>query len=242
MRQDSHYITKPNKESQLKHTEENELMTSSENSEVEIALLWELYKQCEKQFIEFNDIVPYKNNPMYVNSPKLVMLLQSTCIQIEQCQKLLIKIFLNIDSKGSFLTLIEHLNKKHMLSIQEVILYDNKEVLKPFADAVKRKTPEWWYGYNQAKHQFLKGRFFGTIGETLNALGALFILNRIAGIIKDVGASNVFDSHQWSRITPDDRKFSESIWKARNSSLRHSQIFFHPFVVSDSQIIPDLIK
>jgi len=216
-------------------------MASSEGYEQETLLMWELYRECERQFVEFNSLVPYKYNPRYVNSFRLLMLLQTTCTQIEQLLKLLSKAMLQDESDANFPVLFKRLNEKKMLAVQEVVLYDTKEILKPFNMMTSKNIPEWWHGNNQTKHHLINGLYMGTIGETLNALAALLVLNRIAEVIPKAGYWNVFDSDQWLRIDSDPDKLTEMIpYFAEYYGKRTSQIFFHPFIVSTSKNLKHL--
>jgi hypothetical protein len=53
------------------------------------------------------------------------------------------------------------------------------ESFNPFED----KRPGWWDAYNSTKHDLPDGFYKATLGNTIQALGALFILNHIGNIL-----------------------------------------------------------
>jgi hypothetical protein len=65
----------------------------------------------------------------------------------------------------------------YALSNNPVYVLSNKEKLIPFNKWEIDQTPIWWKVYRDLKHDRIKNRKFCTLGITLNALSALFLMN-----------------------------------------------------------------
>lgn len=65
----------------------------------------------------------------------------------------------------------------YQFSNKPVYILSNKEKLIPFSEWGNDRTPEWWKVYRNLKHDRIKHRKSCTLGITLNALAALFLLN-----------------------------------------------------------------
>lgn len=68
-------------------------------------------------------------------------------------------------------------NEFYHLSDEPVYVLSNKWDLKPFAAWSEDKSPDWWDVYTKLKHNRIEHRDKCTLKITLNALGALFLLN-----------------------------------------------------------------
>lgn len=139
--------------------------------------LGELHLDSERQFMTFNELIPYHRNFHVIdqiNSPRLIPILQSVCNMVEALMKNLRK-KLNITGGGNFDEVLSDLDKNGMLSVQRVALKENLEILTPFTYQ-KGHSPAWWQAYNATKHHLPIGASCATVGHTLNALGALYVL------------------------------------------------------------------
>jgi hypothetical protein len=65
----------------------------------------------------------------------------------------------------------------YKLSSKPVYVLSNKEKLEPFIDWETDQPLNWWKVYTNLKHDRIKNRKHCTLGITLNALSALFLLN-----------------------------------------------------------------
>ncbi len=75
---------------------------------------------------------------------------------------------------GIFRSVFEEFYK---FSNKPVYVLSNKEKLIPFNAWEDDMTPEWWKVYRSLKHDRIEHRKSCTLGITLNALAALFVLN-----------------------------------------------------------------
>jgi hypothetical protein len=72
------------------------------------------------------------------------------------------------------------LNKYKMLSVQKLAPKEMATtIISPFL-LEQQNTPKWWQAYNDTKHDLPEGAYNGTIGNVMNALGALTILHDIS--------------------------------------------------------------
>lgn len=144
-----------------------------------ILALRRLYVESEREFTEFSNIIPVARNPREVYSPRLWAILQGVGSQVDGMLKLLIDEFnLRVKSK-KFPAMCKALNKGGMLAAQKITLKEKIEPFNPFAE----DNPAWWTAYNATKHDLPDGVYEATLGNTIQALGALFILNHIGNIL-----------------------------------------------------------
>src|SRR2546422_9704784 len=138
-----------------------------------------LYVESERQFAEFTNIIPLKANPLELYSPRLWGILLSVGSQIDGLLKLLTEEFnLHVNSE-KFPAQCQALNSGGMLSAQKITLRDKFAPFNPFEE----ETRGWWEAYNATKHDLPEGIYKATLGNTIQALGALFILNHIGNIL-----------------------------------------------------------
>lgn len=174
--------------------------------ERELIEMRQLYFATEKQFLEFNEIVPYQyhNDWNQVVSPRLVNLMLSIGPQIEKMLKILIhKMKSDVKKKHpKFYDCLEVLDNQKMLTEQTVGLpnpgYTNI-LFNPYNKNEKNML-SWWYGYNQIKHELPGGIIHGTLHNTIYSLAALSLLHHIAYIILGWNSedySTILDFRYW---------------------------------------------
>lgn len=155
------------------------LQLSSQGKADRILALRRLYVESEREFIEFTNIIPVDRNPYEVYSPRLWPILLSVGSQVDGMLKLLIEEF-NLDVKSNkFPAMREALNTEGMLTAQKITLKEKLEPFNPFAE----DNLDWWNAYNATKHDLPEGIYKATLGNTIQALGVLFILNHIGNIL-----------------------------------------------------------
>ncbi len=149
---------------------------------------WEYYMDLERQFIDFQNYVPYLQGNETVYSFRLVNLFLSIGSHIDSAFK---EIFRNPD----FLKKYSEINKKIVAgkaSIQdyrvlepEFCLSDRnvifkrlpeQEILYPFK-TFKQKSPEWWNFYNEVKHEFSVNFAKANFKNVRDALAGAFLIN-----------------------------------------------------------------
>lgn len=145
-----------------------------------ISTMYDFYTDLERQFLELSFIIPL-DNPDRTYSPRLYDILQSACGQVENMSRILCdKLNLKYSKKNKkFPTYYGLLNQKGMLESQIVYVVKTKQVIKPFV-ITSGKTPDWWRGYNDTKHELPEGILQGNIKNTIHALSALCALHRIS--------------------------------------------------------------
>jgi hypothetical protein len=144
----------------------------------EISRMRKIYLESERQFIEFDNIVPYADNDDKVYSPRLVNMLYGIELQIDGMLKILIKLLSLKPKRQTFPSYIKELNSGGMLSIQEIHFRESRRVMVPFFIDSEYNTT-WHKAYNDTKHQLPKGMYSGKYGNVANALAALAILHEI---------------------------------------------------------------
>ncbi|WP_299293547.1 hypothetical protein [Nitrosopumilus sp.] len=204
----------------------------------------QLYLSTERQFIEFNEIIPYtQNDPAKgwneIHSPRLVNLILSICPQIEKISKLLLsELDLVPENNGrSSYDYLNRLDRKKLLTIQHVGMANPGSVnilLQPFLK--NSDNIEWWFAYNKIKHDIIEGIDYGTLSNTINALAGLSILHHIAYTILTfkhyAGVSwedEILDSEKWFFDEEQGLAFQhpdEKLFPNQLSVVWSSKIFF----------------
>ena len=137
----------------------------------------ELYQFSERQFLEFDEIVPMRlNKNRNVVSPKLYFLLMTICGQVESLMKSTCKKLDMYNPKDNFPKRYSKLCQgQNVMKKQSVQTVTTREIIKPFAKT-GNNTPPWWNSYNQVKHEVPKGLKDATMKNTIHALGGLYLL------------------------------------------------------------------
>jgi len=144
-----------------------------------ILLMEDLYWDTERQFLEFAAIIPYDHNPDDVYSPRLVSILRSAGSQIDGLLKIITERLGLTPASNKYPAYYECLNQGGMLQCQKVTPVRTLKPFKPFTD----KNPPWWKAYNDTKHGLPEGAYAATLVNTLQALGALYVLHHIGRLL-----------------------------------------------------------
>jgi hypothetical protein len=165
-----------------------------------------LYAESEIEFLEFEKTVPYSIDTARTYSPKLRPILQTVCTDIEGILKFLTRFLKLKPAQEKLEFMFKELNSKNMLSIQKVSHRECLITLTPFTFTTK--VPPWWTAYNQTKHNLPDGVKCATMGNTINALGALLILLQTSRILIELDDNNwIMDSNNWN---DNEKSFYES--------------------------------
>lgn len=134
---------------------------------------FELYYETERQFIEFDRVVPYHKNPDNVYSPVLYGILQSLGSQTDGLLKALCRETGVIPAKPEdFPRRVAALDAKGLLSFLKVVARRDRRTLAPFG----RASPAWWGAYNKTKHELPLGLASVTLRNAMEAMSAVFCL------------------------------------------------------------------
>ena len=163
----------------------------------------ELYQLTERQFLEFDEIVPMRlNRKGDTVSPKLYFLLMTICGQVESVTGRICK-SLNIRAeKDNFSSLYKKLCEEFSaIREQSVQIVMTHEAIHPFAKT-KNDTPSWWTSYNKVKHDIPKGIERATARHTIHALGGLYLLLNLYKSIPCNNPKDILDAKSWFSGNP----------------------------------------
>lgn len=160
---------------------------------------WPIYKQLEKEFIELSFYVTIDRRQLKVYSTKIADLILRTVSEIENLAKELCKVekIKFRDSKTKkirdvvrFHEYIDELNKLYNLKNKTVSFdyehsysdtFDSKHLpFKKDKKKIKGKEKDiwsWYYAYNKIKHDRVKNFREANLGNLIESLSALFLLN-----------------------------------------------------------------
>lgn len=154
-------------------------------------LYWPIYKNLEREVLDLSNLVHFDDHQLSVYSVKIAELLIRCSVEIESISK---DLYLaeggeqSTDQDLYFDTdCLKMLDEKWLLSKKVVILsYPNfhfreekNQILRPLHKASKRGSSgaNWKKAYQAVKHERAKSLPRGNVGNLLQALAALFILN-----------------------------------------------------------------
>lgn len=163
-----------------------------------IAEMQYLYQFTEREFLEFDKVVPMRFNPtMNVVSPKLYFLLMTICGQIEST---VIHICKNLDmykKNENFGTCYKKLLKESdIIERQSVEISATRQIIKPFVKT-NTDTPSWWTSYNKVKHTIPKGIEHSTVKNTVHALAGLYLLMTFHRSIPIKTHKDILNTQYW---------------------------------------------
>ena len=120
------------------------------------------------------------------------------------------------NKQGSFETFFKKLNQNNLLTkIRISPKEDVNKLLSPFK-LHKNQTHKWWKEYNNSKHRLPYGIYVGTIGNVMNALGALAILHDLSEPIKrGHNPSRILNGRKWRNFN---HKFKLDYERLKNST------------------------
>lgn len=175
-----------------------------------VARIGEMHLEIERQFLEFESAVPYKYNATIATclySPRLYNILQGIGSNVDAMMKLLLEIFALSPQEDKMPSWLDTLDSKALLAKQTIVVRGMSIALTPFARSGIGKVPNWWAGYNKTKHRVADGGArYATLGNTMDALGALVILLHISRRLLAGSAylpSGIHDGSNWKDISKD---------------------------------------
>ena len=135
------------------------------------------YRDIERQFLEFNEIIPIEKNPATeIYSPRFFNMIHTLGSQIDAMLQILVK-DLGVKPKSkNFPGYCDALNTDGILSYQKVRCTLNHSTIQPFKEA----SPDWWNKYNKAKHELPFGPETIRLNHIVDSLAGLYILNTLA--------------------------------------------------------------
>lgn len=135
------------------------------------------YRDAERQFLEFNEIIPIeKNTTTEIYSPRFFNMIHTLGSQIDSMLQILLK-DLGIKPKSrSFPDYYDALNVNGILLYQKVRCTLDRSIIQPFKD----HKPDWWNKYNKAKHELPFGPEAIRLNHIVDALAGLYVLNDLA--------------------------------------------------------------
>lgn len=164
----------------------------------ELGLMWAVYHDMEKIFLNFLEYVPLASDHSKVYSYKLLHLMlqiggyidtsfkematHSSFDGNEKCKairgKAVKRETVGIDLAREAFEPIYHLSSRLVLVkspayLARVII----ERWSPFVEFKEGKSPKWWKAYNEVKHDWLANLEQANVRNTLYALASAFLLN-----------------------------------------------------------------
>lgn len=180
-------------------------MKKRDKFEKDVFEMRNLHRDLERQFLSFNEIIPYSHNLLSVYSPRLYSILQGASAQTIGMMHILYNLFnprKNRQQKFPFY--FNELNKNNSLSIQKVSPKEQFDsILQPF-QLGQQNIPKWWQDYNDTKHDLPSGAYDAKLKNILNALAALTILHDFGDLLmRNADPEKVFNSASWRDISSD---------------------------------------
>lgn len=152
---------------------------------------WKYYCILEEEFVELIKYIDLRKNNFNTTSDIIIKQLQSVCSEFE----IICKEFADIDMKDkktnikdyyqgiakNTKTILEELKIDKIQDLHINIRKTKNMVIYPFQDWKKEKPWElfWWKNYNNVKHSRTVNYESGNFESLLNALGALYFLERV---------------------------------------------------------------
>ncbi|AIF84156.1 hypothetical protein NTE_02101 [Candidatus Nitrososphaera evergladensis SR1] len=216
----------------------------AEKHEKDIELMQRMYLEAERQFVEFNFIVPYVDNDDQVYSPRLVSLLQVIGSQIDGILKILAGL-LSIDVKRvtkkkqpAFTDYTQVIDRHGLLSVQQIRFKENGKVLTPFKFDSSHTT-DWRKALNDTKHELPKGAYSGQYGHVVNSIAALAILHELVNTAThDDFRPYILNSKNWFDNGVSMR--SLGLQKSHDFCRKKSQVFEYAMWFTLSELTPTL--
>ncbi len=150
-----------------------------------------IYFETERQFLEFDSIVPYHLNPEAAYSPRLYSIHQSAGSQVASLLRLITKQAGLASKAYRFPAHYDALNERGLLAFLKVTTQRRIAPFRPF----ENRNPDWWQAYNDTKHDLPAGIFSVNLGTVLHTLGAVAVLHYLGCMVamRDEPKSEVND-------------------------------------------------
>jgi len=215
----------------------------------------------EADFVHFMDFVPYTNQNKAIYSPKLLAMILQICGYIDTVFKEMAK-FKSI-RKIPMCEKINSLERQNYRSYDITLARDAFETiynlsinnggkliakldwvgdkeLTPFSNFAQNRSPQWWYDYNNLKHNWASTIRRANMDNALEALAGAFLLNAVhypsirhlwkLGILKPIVKSgNEFaETYLPEKVFDDILKKSVSSLKSFNySHMVETELFLY---------------
>lgn len=158
-------------------------------------LYWPVYKNLEAETIKISNYIHFSDDQLSVYSMQIANIIIRCAIEVESISKELYKILggnMNPqNSNGSKRNLYFDTDCMQLLEdqwnicqkeirVSNINFFFSKPenlILLPLKKANKRSGSKWGRAYQAIKHDRMQSLNYATIGNLLNALGALYILN-----------------------------------------------------------------
>ena len=144
-----------------------------------INVFWNYYLNLENKFINTTQYVEVDEKNYNTFSIEYIELLQSICAEIDTVMKEICGF-----KQEEFKKISEYYDKikenpffKDIMTEKTTYIY-KKIIVEPFNEWNERSSPKWWQGYNNVKHERIEKYTDGNLKNVLNALSALYILER----------------------------------------------------------------
>ena len=189
------------------------------------------YYQTEHQLIELSRIISVDNKPETF-SPRLYNILGDSCNQVENMLRLICdQLELDYSKNNAYFSdFYKKLNQTEILRMQIIALLIGKEVYFPFVIGEEKKTPRWWWAYQETKHSLPKGYKQGNLHNTLCAVSAAYSLHCISTYASEYG-KDILNKKWWKVLESTGLKtrqeFPEVGDKIHPDFIPKSKIFFN---------------
>ena len=204
--------------------------------EYDLGNMKRLQKDSEEQLLNFNEIVPYEQNPSNIYSPKLVNLILQVGPQVENLIDLIMQKFGLTSSRNGVPSRIDSINKKGVLSNLQIVSSPHGLLFTPFT-----KDLRWWDDYQKTKHDLSKFQFKVTYLSVMQSFAALAGLHRLADAIEKSGANSsdqILDRKNWKEFAgvqagisidslPVALDYSNVSWKSQLFKIKTYYIYDH---------------
>lgn len=144
---------------------------------------WLYYLNLEERFLNTTKYVAVDSNNYQTYSIEYISLLLGICSEIDVILKEICG-FNQDDSKNINDYFIKIVSKFPNIFQETVICPFSSIKLTPFSNWSSSTSPDWWQNYNKVKHGRLDNFTAGNLKNVLNALAALFTLERYQ--LKDI--------------------------------------------------------
>lgn len=142
-----------------------------------LKLFWTYYQNLEKRFLITSNYVEINEKNFQTFSTEYVSLLLNICSEIDVLLKEMCGF--NQEDSHNIVEYFSEIQSRFPNIIQEKVKYSFKNIeLKPFENWTAKNSPDWWKKYNGVKHARLANFEQGNLKNVLNALAALYILER----------------------------------------------------------------
>lgn len=139
-------------------------------------VFWNQYRFLQRELIQSLDYVAPRVENYSVYSDKFLSIIRGSCSEIDSACK---KIIISQKPKINMADWREYLENKYCISRVCLHIPLFQTYIRPFKKFELGESPEWWKAFTALKHQRDHNFHYATLENSLNAMGALLILNVI---------------------------------------------------------------